>query len=222
VRYIKEHEVASRMDALGLTATLLRDAVEEGVAQVLSCTANDPEQLPGILGWGKITRALRDRVVGHPLNWQRANHRGQPSTVRPDGSVAIIVASGTEETGNEAGADPATRSTKGPATQDAIARNLLTFSSIAPDFKKYDPPPPPPSAEQTWVLLYFIDEDASEVRLEVSLPEYMDSDNHVSRWRARIILAPIPLDQPPLPSETEEEEEDGRYEAPVSRAERDA
>src|SRR5207244_499199 len=98
----------------------------------------------------------RDRVVPTPFNWKRANHRGQPSTVKPDDGAAVIVASGSPETGTKE-ALPATRSTKGPATKEAIARNWLTFSDYDPDFKRYDPPKEP---GQTWVLLYFIDEEA--------------------------------------------------------------
>lgn len=218
VVHIETRRVAGRLDGLGLTEALLRDAVDEGVVPVLSCTANDPDQLAGILGWGKITRALRDRLVRQPHKWQRARHRGQDSTVKPDGSVAVVVAGGTEATGTASGVAPATRSTKGPATRDAVARNWLTFSAVDPEFEKYDPPPPPPSAEQTWLLLYYIDHDAGEVRAELSLPESIDSDDHVTRWRERILLESIPLDEPRSVN-TETDEDDHRYEVPVTRAE---
>jgi hypothetical protein len=216
--HVKEHEIVGRLDALGLTATILRDAVDEGVAPVLACTKNDPEQLPGILGWGKVTRALRDRLVSQPFNWTRANHRGQPSTVRPGNAVAIVVASGTPETGT--GERPATRSTKGPATQAAIADNALTFGAMDEEFKKLDEvvkkAAPSASPAQTWMLLYFIDEEGEEIRAELSLPDHMDEDGYVDSWRERILLAAIPLDRTPVTLSDEDEDED-HYEAPVSR-----
>lgn len=186
--------VVSRLDELGLRPEWLSLAVQRGVGEVLACTANDPQQLPGILGWGRITRFLRELLIER-RGYERANLRGQPSTVHPDGKFAIVVAGGDENTGRRTDPDPATRSTKGPATEDAIEKNTLSLWWDMPEaewgrFDKARRIVPP---KQTWMLLYIIDEAAEEVRLELSLPRFMDEDGYVTDWSDRIIIKSFPL-----------------------------
>ncbi len=42
--------------------------------------------------------------------------------------------------------------------------------------------------KQTWFLLHYWDEDADEIRVELSLPAEMTPDGFVIQWRERIIL----------------------------------
>ncbi len=67
---------------------------------------------------------------------------------------------------------------------------------------------PPETIMKTWVLLYHIDEQQQEIRTELSLPEYMAEDGHVTAWRKRIILEPIPLAPTPAPSDSDDEMSD--------------
>jgi hypothetical protein len=211
VVYVKNHEVIGRLDALRLTDDLLRDSVREGIAHRLACTKNDPDYLLGILGSGKITRALRDRLMRKPHDWKRETYLNQPSTVRPDGKIAIVVAGGTEDTGVEGG-QPATRSAKGQATRDAVDRNQMSFSAVDASFRRFDPPEP---TDETWMLLYYIDEERGEVRAELSLPRFMDEDNYVTDWKERVILSAIPIDRPQVALSANEEGDEGQYDADV-------
>ena len=45
---------------------------------------------------------------------------------------------------------------------------------------------------ETWFLLHYADVD--EVRLELSRPSHMDTNNYVVGWSRRVILNAIPLD----------------------------
>jgi hypothetical protein len=180
-------DVAGRLDELGLKESVLKDAVKWGCGFVLDCTLNDPAQLPGILGWGKITRALRDSFV--PLGWKVATHRSQALTVSADKSVAILVAGGDTLTGTASEISPTTRSAKGPATKDAIAENQRSFAEVSPEFAELEP-----TNTRTWVLLYCIDEEADEIRVELSFPRYIADNGYVSTWSERVLLSPIPLE----------------------------
>lgn len=185
-------EVIGRLDELGLTESLLAEATRSGVEFVLGCTANDPDYLPGILGSGKITRALRDRLI--PRGWKVAKVLNQPSTVNKTGTVSIVVAGGNDATGLIEQV-LATRSAKGPATSQAISTNLQ--GSLA-DIDNSVPRLETVTPRLTWMLLYFIDASREEVRIELSMPSLMDSSGYVCQWSERNILSPLPLNQEPL------------------------
>ncbi len=185
--YFSPLDVAGRLDALGVKEITLRDSVKEGITFVFECTGHDPLYLPGMLGSGKIVRALRDRMI--PLGWVFSNPRNYALTADPSGTLAIAVACGDSNTGRE-DATPTTRSEKGPATRDAIYGNVqLQLSQVDPRFLRVDTP----ASIQTWILLFSIDENAGETRLELSLPGGMDQKNYVTSWRERIILPPEPF-----------------------------
>ena len=202
--------VASRLYELGVGENILRDAVKSGSQHVFDCTANDPPWLAGMLGSGKIIRALRDLLL--PQGWKRSNERNYAITIDPTGTYAIAVAAGDDHTG-EADKDPSTRSEKGSATKDAVAENQLTFSLIDKDFPRAAEPGSNP--KQTWILLYFIDEDADEIRCEISLPARLSDDGHVNSWRERVILRAIEFAEPP-PQKTDHMADD-EIDVPVER-----
>ncbi len=198
---VEETDVVGRLHGMGMAVQVLRDAVREGVAPVIGCTGHDPAQLPGILGWGKITRALRDRMV--PSGWKARGVRGQALTTSADGSVSVVVAAGDENTGR-LGDSPTTRSAKGPATKDAVAWNQRSFAEISADFAKAAPDR---STARTWALLYFIDEEEDEVRVELSLPTHIRENGFVAEWHERIILPAVELSTPPSAPHDELEDE---------------
>lgn len=208
---VDETEVIGRLHDLGLVVPVVQEAVEEGVAPVIACTGHDPVQLAGILGWGKITRAFRDRMV--PTGWKARAVRGQAITTSPDGTVSVIVAAGDENTGRDGGPQPTTRSAKGPATKDAVAWNQHSFAEISAEFAKVAPDR---AMARTWVLLYFIDEDEDEVRVEISLPTHIHDNGFVSEWHERIIVPAVELGSPqPPPSDEGRDRQD--EEVPVTR-----
>lgn len=194
------HEKAdslARLAQLGLTYEIVRDAILAGELARNSCTANDPPATPGILGWARTTRGLREGTI--PLGW-RASEAGQLSTcVDPTGAIAIAVATGDQATGDRRG-EPKTKYPRGPATAAAIERNKMQLGL-------FDTPAPPPVEEEqskvvTWLLL--LSRTPSQVHCEVSLPGHIGSDERIESWEERIILAPVPTDPTP-PSERLEE-----------------
>ncbi len=189
--YIEPVATASRLDALGIDQPTLVESVKEGAGFVLDCTQHDALYLPGILGSGKIVRALRDRLI--PRGWGYSNPRNYALTTDPGGSFAIAVAGGDASTGREE--TPTTRTEKGPATRDAIYGNLQhQLAEVDPQFPRVDKP----LTIQTWILLYFIDNHLSEIRAELSLPSGMDRDGYVTSWRERIVLPTEPFGASPM------------------------
>ncbi|HWE68905.1 MAG TPA: hypothetical protein VG205_01010 [Acidimicrobiales bacterium] len=187
-------QVVGRLDEMGLKPDVLAAAVTEGCAIVRDCTLNDPAQLAGILGWGKITRAFRDRHV--PLGWTRKSVRSQATTVSPDGRMSIVIAGGDENTGIGGDTAPTTKSAKGPATKDAVASNQRSFGEINSEFARAAED----AVHRTWILLYYIDEESEEIRVELSLPSYIQENGYVYEWREQIVIPPISLSRPQPPS----------------------
>jgi len=183
---------AGRLHDLGVDEGTLRQAVEYGLRHAFSCTKHDPPNLPGIIAWGKGIRSLRDRLV--PLGWTADNSRNYATVVGPDGKIAIAVAAADAGTGHT-DATPTTRSTKGPATKSAVHRNQLSFADVVEAFPR---PQETSEADQTWLLLHYVDEEAEEIRSELSLPVHMDGNGYVDSWSERIIIGPIPHIPEPL------------------------
>jgi len=200
------------LDQLGLRADWLLASVEEGIGPVLACTLHDPRQLPGILGWGKITRAWRDRVI--PLGHKRLTNMGQALTVDPTGSYGIVIAAGDRGTGRR-NEHPSNRSPKGVATYRAIDENIRSFAEYEPDFGRFAKASKG-APRQTWFLLYFIDDELEEVRAELSLPKTIDDEGYVTEWETRILLQP-PLTLPGKPAFMADDDDEGDDDIDVMR-----
>jgi len=174
-----------RLQELDLTPEVLQEAVKFGVQHIAECTNHDPPSTLGMIGWGKMTRAIRDALV--PAGWKVDNARNYATTIHPGGRLAIAVSAGDSGTGDQE-RTPTTRTDKGPATRDAVLMNIRqgSFADIAPDFNG----PDFVAVKQTWLLLHYVDDEAGETRMELSLPDGMDADGYVVTWRERIVLAP--------------------------------
>jgi hypothetical protein len=196
IEEVRIHEgkvaAAGRLHELGVEEETLRKAVEVGLRHAFNCTENDPRNLPGIIAWGKAIRSLRESLV--PLGWTRDNSNNYATVVSPGGDTALAVAAADAGTGRSS-STPSTRSAKGPATKDAVHRNQLSFADVVVAFPK---PQEASGASRTWLLLHHVDEDAEEIRAELSLPSHMDGNGYVDSWLERIILAPIPHLPEPL------------------------
>ncbi|MDP2211853.1 MAG: hypothetical protein Q8J63_08965 [Candidatus Aquicultor sp.] len=186
-----KHEATGRLDELGLTEPLLREAVEWTYAyHVAEVTENEPPYAQGMIMYIKLTRALRDRLL--LLGWQRDNSRNYSTTINPDRSLAIAVAGGDESTGRE-DESPSTISRKGKATKDAIIKGQMAFDygDTSRSIQLGGP--------QIWILLVHVDPETDELRLELARPYSVTGKDCISKWQERIILQAIPLISPPLP-----------------------
>jgi hypothetical protein len=146
----------------------------------------------GLTPWGETTCALRESLLLE--GWTRSDEGNLPFTVNKNGTLAIIVATGDEKTGNK-DESPCTKSTKGPRTASAVASNerqasLFPIQLIPDDLTKIEGP----DGRMTWMLMFHRNFETRELRCELSRPINMDSEGHVARWAERIILRSIPLD----------------------------
>lgn len=177
------HDINLRLDALGLTTELLRQAVAAGEMDRSSCTPNHPFFFAGLMGWGGTVKALRDNLA--VIGWKGKTRRGVDLVLSPDDTTAIAVASADEWTGR-LGGSPKTNSSKGSGTVAAIERNRSSQMWLA-GFEPMEEAAPEPGT--TWYLL--IHSAVDEVRCELSLPTQMGDDGRIDSWAERIILEPV-------------------------------
>lgn len=176
-----------RLSQLGLTEGILWLAVEQGQAAWASCTKNHPPLQRGIMAWGEPICSLRESLI--PEGWKRYDEANQPFVINSDGSVAITVATGDENTGDKE-RNPSTKSSKGPQTEIVVTNNALAkslFGDIRSERQKKV------GARQTWLLLFCRDEEKSESRCELSLPSNITDDGYIDEWSERIILGARPF-----------------------------
>jgi hypothetical protein len=176
-----------RLKQLGLSEGILLLAVERGQAAWAGCTKNHPPLQRGIMAWGEPICALRESLI--PEGWMRYDESNQPFVVNADESLAITVATGDENTGNK-DQNPSTKSSKGPQTQIVVTKNALTnsmFGDIRSDRQKKI------GARQTWILLFYRDEEESGTRCELSLPSNITEEGYIDEWSERIILGTVPF-----------------------------
>ncbi len=203
----------SALQALGLNEDLLQKAVKHGVAQSLICTAFDPRSSKGFIKWAKTNAKLREELaLVKGKRWKLSDKRNYPRSLNVDRRIAITAVSGDSQTGCEDGLAPKTRWPKGVATQLACKVNAkqISFADILPsEFSK----PVDEETLSTWMLVYYVDEEQKEVRIELSLPVGIDNRGRVSAWDKRIILESWSL-EPTVKLQDEMSEE---YEVPVER-----
>lgn len=186
--HVEPWVVNRRLAELGIKEEDLLQAAERGFTAWASCTANHPPAIPGLFAWGETVCALRERLI--PLGWERKDEQNWPLVVNANGTIALSVATGNEDTGRK-DKDPVTASAKGPRTISAIVanQNLPLFPELLPSAESLKA-----TGRATWLLLVYRDSDAREMRCELSRPIGMDSEDRVDGWAERIILSPRPFD----------------------------
>jgi hypothetical protein len=137
-----------------------------------------------------------------PKGWRPDDPQGQPRIVSKDRKTSITLSSGNSDTGVPHRI-PQTRNDKGSQTANSVqfnAKQGQLFPSVVADNDSAVVQPRQDSA--LWVFLYYIDLDASEMRVELSQPTGMSDADRINGWSVRYILPPIPLkpvvDEPSL------------------------
>jgi len=179
-----------RLEDIGISEEILLNALLAGDGAAASCTRNHPPMAPGFYRFAETVRALADQLA--PLGWTRSDYKNFSTVVRPDGMVAIAVASGDPGTGDMR-TTVTTRSPKGVVTQEAVATNLklpLDERYVVDNERIIESREAPEAA--TWFLLH--DRREGTLYSELSFPQAIDADGYVRRWRPRIPLAPQQLD----------------------------
>ena len=183
-------DVDSRLAELGLNASLLQEAVMQGMLARSEATPNDPPLFPGFATWSRTVRSLREQLIPHPYGWSRCDDGNYSLVVNPDGKIAIAVATGDENTGN-VHIKPMTKSPKGTRTQCAIEINQYQ-GHLFDDMPNLEIPEGPNSDRVTWILLQNYHQAFKEVRYELSLPN--SYSGKIDGWSERIILGSLPFD----------------------------
>lgn len=181
--------VTDRLRQLGLDATALRQALQQGLLASLECTASHAPTAAGTYGYHEIVRALRD--LFRPFGWAGDDRWNRGLLTNEDGTRAIAVASGDENTGR-ADATPCTRNPKGSTTIQAIRDNSIgwLFSEMEEDREAQLAM----SGIETRMLLTFRDFATQTFRSELSLPISINGRRCPDQWSERIILDVISFD----------------------------
>jgi hypothetical protein len=189
-------DVAHDLDVLGISYDILKQAIIAGEWERNKCTRLDAPNVPGFVSWAKTLRRLKELLIPH--NWTPSDY----TIVRPDGRMAMTVASGDEATGDN-GSTPKTRHPKGPVTETAVVQNheqLELFERVWKGGSILDGPRN--GQVQTWMLVRRRIEET--VNCELSLPSKLGEDGRVVDWGFRIILSPVVLEPPPINSDEDD------------------
>lgn len=176
------------LSSLGVNEEHLLNAVERGQADRNTALPTHPANTPGTLAFFGTVSELRNQLI--PYGWKIHNHRNLSMTSHPTGKVSIVVSGGTKETGTSS--IPTTRNPKGELAVQYTAQNTqMSLFDVLEETTESEPNKP--LETQTWVLLYYFDRLASEVRSELSLPLAVDNSGKVGSWSQRFILPALPV-----------------------------
>ncbi len=149
--------------------------------------------------WYRMVQVLRERLHVE-LAWESIEAGGCSLSRRPDGLLAIQVASGTHAVALP-GPGPSFANPKGLHTARAADGNQMvmpdpgTGRTLATVPKHEDTPRP----WATWFLLYYVDRSRlrREVRAELSLLSTLGAGGQTCEWDRRIVLRPLPYTDEP-------------------------
>lgn len=177
---VPAHARPSTLASLDLSDELLLAAMRSALIQSRRVTDFHPRGWDNNELYGEGTAGLRE--ILQPHNWTTYREGGVEGVMNAAGDVAIIVSSGTRETGRDDGPAPRTKNPKGSATKRAVNANQPAL--FGSDDRA--------GSVKTWILLHYLDYASDELRLELSLPRSMRG-NYVGEWETRILLASLPL-----------------------------
>ena len=183
---LRARPLRQNFSRMGTSSDLLRQVALRGyVARRDFSHPHYPPTTAGYIQWAMGNKVLRDVHVER--GWTCRNDQGVAKTVAQDGSFAITMLAGDDETGLEYRI-PSTRYPRGSKGAEDVIDNRQG------DLFGYSPPVP---IEKTWFLL--VSEAADKygrlLRMELSLPWQLDKAGSVIRWHRRIILPETRLDE---------------------------
>ena len=188
----------------GLELDAFEGLANEIVGAFIGTTALDPKGFNGTSAWAAGTRGLRLRLI--PLGWRPEDPKGQPRIISKDSRTALTVSSGNSNTGNPT-IDPTTRNDKGSQTAQSLSYNRAQgVFDFGDNVKPFRGRANDPSEQTLWVLLYFVDLDSQEMRLEISRPLSQSDTGHIVEWSERYLLPAISLTPK---SESDRDDESG-------------
>lgn len=179
---IDGYDADIRLAELGLSAELLRTVAGAAYTDASQSSTLEPSSYPGTTKWAKGTRYFREATIVD--GWKPDSTDNFESTIHPSGTHAVALVGGTPDTGRT-DATPRNARKRGVAAVRAVKRGQLNLLESA---LTLDTPAP-----DLWMFLHFHDEDAHEIRLELSLPNTIES-GFVTSWTERIVIVAEPFD----------------------------
>ncbi len=179
--------VDAELHRLGLDRDELLEVIDAAKWGRNNWTQWDP---PGYAGWNQYglgTRSLRMVLIENrpaKQKWLMDNRGGLCRTIHPTGEMAIVVSSGTPQTGDQ-NRWPKTLNPKGELSLRGFRINKSQGELFQSDAGATDP----------WLWFLLIHVRGDEVFAELSLPLDVDETGRASDWLKRIIIRPrSPLD----------------------------
>ncbi len=176
-----------RLRELGLSISILIEAMKSGLSSAALCHAYHPPNFPGLTLWAEAIRWLRDALV--PKGWRSDNSHNLPTVVRGDKGLAIAIVRGGPGTGNPKAKSVSTQYARGPAMKGRVEENgILPYDHLPPEYFEDHTDAKAP----TWLLMHRRLGD--ELVCEMSFPTNINKSGFVEDWAERICLPSIPLD----------------------------
>jgi len=189
-----EHNDA--LGGIGLNRRALFEICEKILSGASQITENDAVNASGSYAYLAGVRAKRD--VLRKDGWKVSRKGNLELTSHPTKDIHLLVSSGDKHTGDP-NASPRTKNQKGSQTKQVVYRNSrcpFLFPEMNRPFQAEQ------DSSQTWFILYHLDKDKSEMRIEVSLPiSFDENDLRVTGWIKRIIIDSIQFDSSILKQE---------------------
>lgn len=189
-----DHE--KELNEIGLDKQSLIEICEKILAGAAQTTENDAITASGQYGYLAGVRATREEL--RQKGWKKTRRGNLELTSYSSKDIHLLVSSGDKHTGNPDFL-PRTKNQKGSQTKQIVYQNARC-PFLFPDFmnkqlQRIQHKQDKQDFGQTWFLLYHLDKENEEMRVEVSLPiSFDDNELKVSGWIKRIILDSIKFD----------------------------
>lgn len=192
------NEPNSEFTKLGVPLKVVRKAIEVGVSAKRREDGFSATTAGGYNAWNGILSTLRYELK--TLKWGEVfRQNGVEGIKSPLRGMSIIVNSGDANTGI-ASETPRPKNQKGSGYLDMMEQNLNLFEiNVLTSPTPIDP-------NQTWILLYYIDDIKNEVRFELSLPTTLEKQS-IGGWKMRHIFEPLDLSNKPKVKRKQENNE---------------
>ena len=171
-----------RLRELGLSISILIEAMKSGLSSAALCHAYHPPNFPGLTLWAEAIRWLRDALV--PKGWRSDNSHNLPTVVRGDKGLAIAVVRGGPGTGNPKAKSVSTQYARGPAMKGRVEENgILPYDHLPPEYFEDHTDAKAP----TWLLMHRRLGD--ELVCEMSFPTNINKSaiSEFPKWRKYLI-----------------------------------
>jgi hypothetical protein len=187
-------DVKTQLSEIGITEEIVILAISAGLRERKKVTKFHPVTTAGSRMWEEVIAWLRIGLISlTDVTWRFSHEKGLSLTYNKASATTLVVSSGNKNTGFKDELVK-TKNAKGPSTLEYVGRNLSLFDDLDDSCTGIEKIVADPN--ETWVLLYFVDEQAQEIRYELSLPKGMhqaDGKLKIDEWENRIIFTPVPF-----------------------------